>query len=187
MGDGRGLHVRAGNAMARTRDGLLDGALEALVRHGARRTTMAEIAALGGVAKATLYNHFRTKGEVWAALALREVEAAGAALVGAAAGDLGAALADAATAVGQHPGVRRLAAAEPELLVRLAGDEGSAAWGRAQDAVRAALTAAGRSDGMVPTDLVLRWLASHLTRPADAVMCRAEADLLAPALTPHSP
>src|SRR5439155_885 len=43
-----GTRSRAGNAMARTRAGLLDGALRAVCKHGTRRTTMHDIAALGG-------------------------------------------------------------------------------------------------------------------------------------------
>lgn len=187
MVPGRGLHVRAGNAMARTRDGILDGALAAVVRHGTRRTTMAEVAALGGVAKGTLYNHFRTKDDVWAALVLREVEAVAGDLVGAAPSGLGAGLAAAAAAVGAHPAVCALAATEPELLARMAADVGATAAVRARDAVRVALGAAGADDGPAATDLVLRWLVSHLTRPADPTNCRAEADLLVAALTPPSP
>ena len=54
--------------MDRTRAGLLAGAARAFAEHGLRRSTMQSIAAAAGVAKATLYNHFRTKDEVAAAL-----------------------------------------------------------------------------------------------------------------------
>ena len=47
-----------------TRRGLLEGAARAFAEHGLRRSTMQSVAAAAGVAKATLYNHFRTKDEV---------------------------------------------------------------------------------------------------------------------------
>ena len=68
-----GTRSRAGNAMARTRAGLLDGARRAVAAQGCRQTTMNDIAACSGVAKATLYNHFRTKDDVWSALVEAEV------------------------------------------------------------------------------------------------------------------
>ena len=63
-----GAHTRSGNAMGRTRLGLLAGAARAFAEHGLRRSTMQSIAVAAGVAKATLYNHFRTKDEVAAVL-----------------------------------------------------------------------------------------------------------------------
>ena len=71
-----GPRSRAGNAMGRARAGVLDGALRSVVKQGTRATTMSGIATLGGVAKATVYNHFRTKDEVWAALVADEVDRA---------------------------------------------------------------------------------------------------------------
>ena len=59
-----GSHTRAGNAMNRTRAGLLAGAARAFADQGLRRSTMQSVAAAAGVAKATLYNHFRTKDDV---------------------------------------------------------------------------------------------------------------------------
>ena len=54
--------------MGRTRLGLLTGAARAFAEHGLRRSTMQSVAAAAGVAKATLYNHFRTKDDVATAL-----------------------------------------------------------------------------------------------------------------------
>jgi len=167
--------------MGRTRDGLLDGAYAALVRSGARAATMSEIATLGGVAKATLYNHFRTKADVWTALAVREVERIGTDAAQTAATDLAAALAGAAVAVGEHPVVRRLASAELESLAELTVPLGPA-WVAAADQVRRLLGRAGRADGPAETGLVLRWLASRLTAPDDARSATAEARLLDAAL-----
>ena len=64
--------------MQRTRAAVLDGAVRAVEKHGARRTTMADIAMLAGVAKGTLYNHFRTKEAVYSATAEAELRSLGA-------------------------------------------------------------------------------------------------------------
>ena len=91
----------AGNAMGRTRAGLLAGAARAFAEHGLRRSTMQSIAAAAGVAKATLYNHFRTKDEVAAALLAVELDRLGALAGGLPREQALAALSD---ELGAHPG-----------------------------------------------------------------------------------
>jgi AcrR family transcriptional regulator len=154
-----GSHTRAGNAMARTRAALLTGAARA-VEASATKITMAQVAAAAGVAKATLYNHFRTRDAVLGALALDQV----AALVEAQAGKpLEIALADAAQAIAESPVRQGLARLEPAALAAVGRiDTTVPAWQVAHAGVAAALDAAGR-DG---TDTVLRWLASFLITPA---------------------
>mgnify|MGYP000273468844 CR=1 FL=1 len=63
--------------MGRTRTALLQAAAGCVTARGARATTMGQLAREGGVAKATLYNHFRTKDEVLAALVDSRVAALG--------------------------------------------------------------------------------------------------------------
>lgn len=157
--------------MAHTRQAILDGALRSVAEHGTAGVTMAQIARDAGVAKATLYNHFRTKDDVWSALARREGNALAEALVAAAAADLADALALTALAVGEHPG--RAAVTDPALLT---------GWPVASDAVRRALVAAGRPDDPAGVDLVLRWLVTQLSRPGDESTVRAQAALLAAGL-----
>ena len=101
--------------MPRTRAALLDGAARAVEVSGTK-ITMAQVAAAGGVAKATLYNHFRTRDAVLAALLVAEVDA----IVDAQAGKpIEAALADAAAAIADHPVRRGLARVEPAVLAAL--------------------------------------------------------------------
>jgi AcrR family transcriptional regulator len=168
-----GTRSRAGNAMARTRAGLLDGARRAVGAQGSRRTTMNDIAAQAGVAKATLYNHFRTKDDVWSALVEAEVRK-----VAAECAELGLvdALAHAARLLSEHPALRRVADAEPVALAGLLARRPTAAgWRAAEEAVRARLGA----DGRAGDDLVLRWLASHLSTPATPPSIRTSAETLA--------
>jgi AcrR family transcriptional regulator len=156
----KGTHTRAGNAMSRTRAALLAGAGRAVEVSGTK-ITMAQVAAAGGVAKATLYNHFRTREAVLDALVINQVDA----LIDAQAGKpLAEALADAATAIATSPVRRGLARVEPAVLAAVGRvDLVTAGWRRAREAVDAALAAAGREG----TDTVLRWLASFLITEAD--------------------
>lgn len=168
-----GTRSRAGNAMARTRAGLLDGARRAVAAGGTRRTTMNDIAAEAGVAKATLYNHFRTKDDVWAALVESEVRAVAAECADL---DLVGALAHAACRLSEHPALRRVAESEPAALTGLlAHRQEAAGWSAAEEAVRARLA----TEGLAGDDLVLRWLASHLAMPAPAPAARTAAASLA--------
>ena len=156
----KGTHSRAGNAMNRTRAALLAGAARAVEVSGTK-ITMAQVAAAAGVAKATLYNHFRTREAVLAALLVDQVDA----IVEAQAGKpLGTALVDAATAISTHPVRRGLARVEPAVLAALGViDDSASGWQHARAAVAAALAAESR-DG---ADTVLRWLASFLLSEAE--------------------
>ncbi|MDP9239478.1 MAG: TetR/AcrR family transcriptional regulator [Actinomycetota bacterium] len=159
--------------MPRTRAGLLDGALRAVLKQGPRRTTMTDVAAFAGVAKATLYNHFRTKDDVFAALVELEVEAIAAECRGR---SLDAALVHAAWRLSTHPGVRRVAADDPAALARLVTGGDGPGWQAARRAVRAALEPAR----LAGDDLVLRWLSSHLATPgSDESVREGAAALLA--------
>jgi len=167
----RGTRTRAGNAMNRTRAALLAGAAQAVQESGAK-ITMAQVANAAGVAKATLYNHFRTREAVLAGLLEAEVEA----LVEAHAGQpLATALVEAAAAISEHPVRRALAQREPAVLAALARiDPAAAGWQRARAAVGASLSRESRRG----SDLVLRWLASFLLTPADRVTIVADVSAL---------
>lgn len=166
--------------MVRTRANLLDAALRAVAANGTRRTTMGEIAALAGVAKATLYNHFRTKDEVWSALVIAEIDALARRCAGRPLAD---ALAYAATALSEHPALRRIATDDPVDLIRLLVAADAPSRTAAREAVRTALAAAGSAVAPGADDLVLRWLSSHITTPGSADAARAGAAVLAAAVS----
>lgn len=155
----KGTRTRAGNAMNRTRAALLAGAAEAVATSGTK-ITMAQVATAAGVAKATLYNHFRTREAVLAALLVDQVDKIVAEQDGK---PLELALRDAARAIATNPVRRGLAQAEPASLAALGRIDNSApGWQHARVAVTAALGAASR-EGI---DTVLRWLASFLLSEA---------------------
>jgi AcrR family transcriptional regulator len=175
-----GTRVRAGNAMGRTRVALLDAALVAVEKYGARHATMGDIATLANVAKGTLYNHFRSKDEVYAEAARAAVTSLGErAAVVAAADGLGAALSIAAEAVATSPVLARLRADEPGVLGALMNDA-------AGDTVRSAVAGvllSGGVDGDVPAvEIVVRWIAGYVAGSADLATLSAVADRLALAL-----
>ncbi len=107
-----GTRSRAGNAMNRTRSALLDGARQA-VATSATKITMAQVATAAGVAKATLYNHFRTREAVLAALLADEV---GRLIENGADRPLADALADTAAKLSDNPMLRTISRLEPARL-----------------------------------------------------------------------
>jgi AcrR family transcriptional regulator len=162
-----GTRSRAGNAMSRTRAALLDGARRAVEVSGTK-ITMAQVAAAAGVAKATLYNHFRTREAVLAALLVDEVNSV---VTACAQQSVPEALSTAANRLARHPLLRTLARLEPATVATLGCvDTTAEGWRLAREAVAAALAADGRGG----TDTVLRWLASYLVTPATPAAVAAD-------------
>lgn len=185
-----GLRTRSGNAMERTRAAILVGAAACVERDGVRSTTMGELARTGGVAKATLYNHFRTKEAVLGALVEARAEAlvlecqalagedpAGSALPAAAGTGLAAALAHAADALACSGPLRRVAEQEPALLAPLAVPGDGRAWAAVREGIAAVLVAGGAPADPAGVELVLRWVLSGLLWPAGEP-ARAQAEAL---------
>jgi AcrR family transcriptional regulator len=173
-----GTHTRAGVGMSRARAGILSGAAKCIAKYGTRKSTMGDIAVAGGVAKATVYNHFRTKSHVYAALLADEVDdlltqiAALPAPAGSAESVVEA-LAFAAEWLTEHPVLRALREREPELAARLARPTRDPAWQQVRQAAlhRVSLAVAAgalhqQTDPAVAVDVLLRWVVSHVTWPA---------------------
>jgi AcrR family transcriptional regulator len=178
-----GTRSRAGNAMGRTRAAVIDGAQRAVEKYGSRKTTMADIAALAGVAKATLYNHFRTKRDVYAATIEAEVSSLGAECARVATDEgLPAALVRAAERIGTHPSVRRVAADEPAALARLQTPSSDPVWAVARSAVASVLGGSRTPNGAAEIELVLRWLVSFFGAPAGSDELQTAARVLATGL-----
>jgi len=159
--------------MGRTRAAVLDGACRAVEKHGARRSTMADIATLAGIAKGTLYNHFRTKDAVFAAAVDSGVRSLAEECAAAAREDLADALWLAADRLGTHPALRRLAVDEPATLAGLTTVGTTAPWDAVRGAVRSVLDAAGRDCGPAPVDVVLRWAVTFVGNPGRDVESQA--------------
>jgi len=170
-----GSHTRSGNAMGRTRAGLLAGAARAFAEHGLKGSTMQSISVAAGVSKATLYNHFRTKDDVVRALLAAELGR----LIGAAAAlPLPQALTVVADELAVHPVLRRLADTEPEVLLSLLtvdADRWTELTGLLADTLRV------DPDG---ADLAARWLLGVILQPGRSTTRRRHAERLAEGLGP---
>jgi AcrR family transcriptional regulator len=160
--------------MARTRLAVLDGAARAVEKHGARKATMADIAALAGIAKGTLYNHFRAKEAVYAAAIDAGVRSLATECTAAARDSLADAFALAADRIGGHPALRRIAADEPATLAALMTPTDMPLWGLARSSLRDVMVAAGVATSSANIDTVLRWLVSFVAAPAVDVTAQAE-------------
>jgi AcrR family transcriptional regulator len=170
--------------MARTRRAVLAGALRAVEQAGTRRMTMTDVAVSGGVAKATVYNHFRTKADVLTALVEAEVRTLGEECV-ARAGEAGGrdglaeAVEHAAVRLSEHRALRSIAASEPDVLARLLLPGDDTAWPLAREVAGQVLRAAGRAPDPAGVDTVLRVVASHAAWPSGRGAAAATADALA--------
>ena len=160
--------------MGRTRLGLLVGAAHAFAEHGLRRSTMQSIAVAAGVAKATLYNHIRTKDQVAAALLAAELDR----LVALASGlPLDQALAALADEVGTHPVLRRLIDTEPEVVTALLAVDAER-WAELTGRLAAALHLDADD-----AELTGRWLLGVVLQPGRSTTRRRHAARLAAQLT----
>jgi len=168
-----GTRARSGNAMARTRAALLAATGQCLARYGVRKTTMVDVAERSRVAKATLYNHFRTKDDLLAAYVEDRVAALVRTAAAAAADGLPAALTAVSTALAEDPALRRAAVEEPAVLGALARPSEGRGWAAARDGVRTVLAAARVEADDAQVELVLRWVTSQLLWPADGATAGA--------------
>jgi AcrR family transcriptional regulator len=163
--------------MNRTRAGLLAGAARAFAEHGVRRSTMQSIATAAGVAKATLYNHFRTKDEVAGALLESELDRLAALAATMPTDQALAALSD---EFGAHRVLRRLAETEPEIVtakLAVGGDRWAALTGRLAALLRV------DDDG---AELAARWLVGVALQPGRSTVRHRHAAWLAAALEPSA-
>ena len=157
-----GSHSRAGNAMERSRRALLAGAREAITKNGLSATSMVDIADFGRVARATLYNHFRSKEELWQALIFDEVESASALFR--AQTTFESSLSALASSIGANPMLRTIARDDPATLVALIRVNDDPIWKEIYR--RFSLLAKERKvTDLATVDLAFRWLISQVAYP----------------------
>ena len=183
----RGTRSRAGNAMGRTHEAALRGAVAAIVKYGSRKATMGDIAMLAGIAKATLYNHFRTRDDVYLAVAVDQVGSVAGAARAKLPDGLDAAIAEAARLIGEHAAVRKIAIDDPAALAALASPGDGPAWTAARTEIAAALSDCGYVDSPAAIDVVLRYLSSQLLTPSTADDRATAAALLTTAVAAQPP
>ena len=126
---------------------------------------MADIANLAGIAKGTLYNHFRAKEAVFAAALDAGIRSLTDECVTVATDDFADALVLAADRLGTHPALCRLAIDEPAALASLTAIDDSEPWNVARSSVKSILDAGGREASPATVEVVLRWLVSFMGAP----------------------
>jgi AcrR family transcriptional regulator len=168
--------------MGRTRTAALEGARRVLAEVGLRKATMTDVAVRGGLAKATLYNHFRTKDDLVEGLVRDDVSDLAADCRDLAADDLVVALTRAADAVASHPVLVGLRTVEPSALLTVAVPASGDLWDDVRTETAAVLDAGERASGPDQVDLVLRWLAGHAVVPGSQTSRAAQARLLVASL-----
>lgn len=174
---GQSGQLGRGTVAARSRAAILDGARAAVLANGTK-ITMSQVAARAGVAKATLYNHYRAREDVLADLLLAEIDLIIAAVEFL---PLSTALHRAALAVSEHPLLEALGGQDSAALSALAMiDVRTAGWARVGQALDRMLARHGRRG----TPTVLRWLSSFVIAPADAADIGADVDVLVAGLPP---
>lgn len=134
---------------------------------------MQSVADEAGVAKATLYNYFRTKDDVARALLAAELDRLGAVVTSLPADEALAALAD---ELGTHPVLRRLAASEPEQLAVLLGADAER-WAELTLWLGGLLAVDGDA-----AELAGRWLVGVVLQPGRTTERRRQAARLTAAL-----
>jgi AcrR family transcriptional regulator len=143
---------------------------------------MGDIAVRGGLAKATLYNHFRTKDEVIAALVADDLAELADDCRDLARDDLAVALTRAADAVAGHTVLSALRTVEPTALLAVVVPGDGPSWDAVRTRTSEVLDTAGRASGAEQVDLVLRWLASHALAPGSQASRSSQARTLASGL-----
>jgi AcrR family transcriptional regulator len=122
-------NLHAGELNPRTRARILDGALQAIARHGLAKLGMSDVSEHAGVSRGTLYRYFPSREELLQSLAAAEserfqrrvVEAVRGAPMGEA--RLRAALQHVARYVNEHPAIPRLIETEPAFVLRYLRDQ----------------------------------------------------------------
>src|SRR3954471_19130708 len=152
--------------MLRTRTAILEATGRCVERYGVRKTTMSDVSSQAKIAKATLYNHFRTKDDLLAALVQTRIEqltGEGSELAGAV---LAPALEHAARVLGESAPLRRVAADEPAVLAVLGAPGDGRLWDLARTGVAMVLRESGAPSDQVAVAVVLRWLCGLVMWPA---------------------
>jgi len=141
-----------------TRQALLDGARIVFAEVGVRNANMIEIADRSEVARATLYNHFRDKDELVAALIEDEIERLRNLITSAP--DRREVLFLLANEISQNAALRKVLALEPHLIATLAQISDTPIWNQARNILATSLRTSS-----VGVEIALRWCISQFFAP----------------------
>jgi AcrR family transcriptional regulator len=157
--------VANGELSPRTRARILDGALQAIARHGLAKLGMSDVSEHAGVSRGTLYRYFPSRDELLHSLAEAENERfqrrVGEAVRSAPPGSerLLVVLQHVARYVNEHPAIPRLIETEPAFVLRYAREQFPALCAATRSFL-APLLATMRPvrQGVATTDQLVEWL-----------------------------
>lgn len=160
-----------------TTDRILDAAYEELLHFGLKGVTIEDVAKRTGVARITIYRRFANKDDLLAAVALREgqrlFERVDAAIDATATTteQLVEGFAAMFNAVRQHPVVKRIVTAEPDVAASMLSSHGATVIGFGRDFVAARL-------GIAPpiAEVMVRLSASFVLSPESVIPLKTNAD-----------
>ncbi len=156
----------------RTRTAIMDAAKELLGKSGISGTNMIEIADKAQVSRASLYNHFRDKQEVFVALVETELERISTlALV---AQSRAQALYLISREISQHEGLQTALQTDGEIMASALTASDHRIWVE----IYAQLSKIFATD-VVGVGLILRWLMGQVTAPLSEEHSRQQAERLA--------
>lgn len=156
----------------RTRSAIMDAARALLSESGISGTNMIEIADRAQVSRASLYNHFRDKGEVFVALVETELERISTlALV---AQSRSEALYLISREISEHQGLHKALKTDGDIMANVLSASDHKIWVE----IYSQLAKIFATD-VVGVGLVLRWLMGQVTAPLSQEHSRQQADRLA--------
>lgn len=153
----------------------MDSARALLIENGISATNMIEIADRAKVSRASLYNHFRDKSEVFVAFVETEIERISTlALVAQSRAD---ALYMISREISGHPGLRRALETDGELIASALSIRDSQIWVN----IYSELAKIFATD-VIGVGMIVRWLLGQVTSPLSDEHSRQQADRLATTL-----
>jgi AcrR family transcriptional regulator len=154
-----------GELSPRTRARILDGALQAIARHGLAKLGMSDVSEHAGVSRGTLYRYFPSREELLRSLAAAESERfqrrVGEALRSAPAGGerLLVVLQHVARYVNEHPAIPRLIETEPAFVLRYVREQFPALCAATRSILAPLLVGTHPvRQGVATSDQLIEWL-----------------------------
>jgi AcrR family transcriptional regulator len=158
------------SAHRRTEEAILAGTKDLIARSGIAGLSMIEIADHSEVSRATLYNHYRDKDAVLAALVASEVERL--AELATKAGTPVDALESLSISISSDPALAAMRIHDGEILVKALTNTASTHY------VTIAQIIFGATKSKAGTGVAMRWLLGQVMQPISAEQSREEAALL---------
>ena len=177
--------VRQGNSLTRTtatRQAIVSASRQVIANGGIKNLSMAAVADVSGVARATVYNHVRDKHELLDLVAADIREEIIAIASKAATQDFLAALIAVAHYVATDPMISNLRSTDADVLVKVIANVLELSDDVAKPVMEILLQTSAHAD-LAAVEVVLRWLATYCLLPSTAAEREVGAEIVFHSLT----